>query len=185
MDGRDRRRAGRADPLLRLEALLGRVVLVVTAAGALILLVQALWISYGVFVRYVLNKPDRYVTEATALLLVPLAFAGMGYALKEDAFPKVTMAVDTLPPRIRSAIETINLVLMLAIGLFFTIVTGSAAIRTYFSGASTDVLRWPEFLFWVPVAISIAVFDLYALVRLLGRLGGIGNGEKAQGWSGT
>jgi TRAP-type C4-dicarboxylate transport system permease small subunit len=184
-DGRDRPQAGWAGPLLRLEVLLGRIVLLVTAAGALTVLAQALWISYGVFVRYVLNAPDRYVTEATALLLVPVAFAGMAYALKEDAFPKVTMAVDTLPPRIRSAIETINLVLMLAIGVFFTIVTGSAAIRTYFSGASTDVLRWPEFLFWIPVAISIGVFDLYAFVRLLVRLGGIGNGEKAQGWSGT
>ena len=184
LDGRDRPQAGWASPLFRLEGLLGRIVLLVTAAGALTVLVQALWISYGVFVRYVLNKPDRYVTEATALLLVPVAFAGMAYALKEDAFPKVTMAVDTLPRRIRSAIETINLALMLAIGVFFTIVTGSAAIRTYFSGASTDVLRWPEFLFWIPVAISIAVFDLYALVRLIARLTGIGNGEKAQGWSG-
>jgi len=161
------------------------MIMATTAVGALIVLVQALWISYGVFVRYVLNKPDRFVTEATALLLVPVAFAGMAYALKEDAFPKVTMAVDTLPRRARSAIATFNLALMLAIGLFFTLVTGSAAIRTYFSGASTEVLRWPEFIFWVPVAISIAVFDLYALVRLIVRVAGLGDGEREPGWSGT
>jgi TRAP-type C4-dicarboxylate transport system permease small subunit len=156
--------------LARLDALLGRVVLAVTAAGALVVLVQAGWISYGVFVRYVLNEPDRYVTEATALLLVPVAFAGLDYALKEDAFPQVTMLVDALPPRVQWVIGTINLALMLAIGVFFTLATGGAAIRTYFSGASTEVLRWPEFIFWVPVAISILVFDLYALVRLLARV---------------
>jgi Na+/proline symporter len=61
---------------------------------------------------------------------------------------------------------------MLAIGLFFTLVTGRAAVRTYFSGAATEVLRWPEFIFWIPVAISIAVFDLYALARLLVRVTG-------------
>jgi len=146
------------------------LVLLVTGAGALVVLVQAGWISYGVFVRYVLNEPDRFVTEATALLLVPVAFAGLAYALSEDAFPRVTMLVDVLSPRVQWLIGTINLALMLAIGLFFTLATGGAAIRTYFSGASTEVLRWPEFIFWVPVAISILVFDLYALVRLLARV---------------
>ena len=169
---RDQAQGRRDRALLRLEAISGRLVLVVTGAGALIVLVQAVWISYGVFVRYVLNEPDRFVTEATALLLVPVAFAGLAYALKEDAFPKVTMAVDALPPRVQWTIGTINLVLMLAIGLFFTLVTGKAAIRTYLSGASTEVLRWPEFIFWIPVAISILVFDVYALARLLIRVTG-------------
>jgi TRAP-type C4-dicarboxylate transport system permease small subunit len=170
--GPDRAQEGWGRALLRLEALFGRLVLLVTAVGALIVLVQAVWISYGVFVRYVLNEPDRFVTEATALLLVPVAFAGLAYAFKEDAFPQVTMLVDALPPRVQWVIGTINLVLMLAIGVFFTLATGGAAIRTYFSGASTEVLRWPEFIFWIPVAISILVFDLYALVRLLVRVTG-------------
>ena len=179
MEGREGTRGGRGRALLRLEALLGRLVLLVTGAGAVIVLVQAVWISYGVFVRYVLNEPDRFVTEATALLLVPVAFAGLAYALKEDAVPKVTMAVDALPPRVRWTIDTLNLVLMLAIGLFFTLVTGKAAFRTWLSGASTEVLRWPEFIFWIPVAISIAVFDLYALARLLVRLTGSAAGARA------
>ena len=157
---------------MRLEAHLGRLVLLVTGAGALTVLVQAGWISYGVFVRYALHEPDRFVTEATALLLVPVAFAGLAYALKEDAFPKVTMLVDALPPHVQWVIGTINLMLMLAIGLFFTLATGGAAMRAYFSGASTEVLRWPEFIFWIPVAVSIVVFDLYALVRLLARVTG-------------
>jgi len=174
-----------ATALLRVEAWTGRLLLWVTAVGALVVLVQAIWISYGVFVRYVLRHPDRLVTEATALLLLPVAFAGMAYALREDAFPKVTMVVEILPRRARSVIATLNLVLMLAIGVFLTIVTGSAAIRSYHSGASTEVLRWPEFAFWVPVAISIAVFDLYAFTRLLGRLLGIGQVDKESEWSGT
>ena len=37
--------------------------------GAVLIVIQALWISYGVMMRYVFNKPDMYVTEATALLL--------------------------------------------------------------------------------------------------------------------
>ena len=55
------------------------------------------------FMRYVLNAPDRFVTEATALLLVPVAFAGLAFALKEDAYPKVTMVTDRLPQSVLSA----------------------------------------------------------------------------------
>ena len=84
-----------------LDRLIGhveRAVVWLAAAGAIVVLVQMVWITYGVFTRYALNAPDRMVTEATALLLFPVAFAGLAYAMKEDAYPKVTMLTDTLPP---------------------------------------------------------------------------------------
>ena len=99
--------------------------------GALLVLVEAGWITYGVFVRYVLRDPDEMVTEATALLLVPLAFVGMAYALQRDAYPKVTLLLDALPPAARRATTLANMVLITLIGAFFTLVAGSAAHRTY------------------------------------------------------
>lgn len=41
------------------------------------------------------------MTEATALLLFPVAFLGLAFALYEDAYPKVTMLIDHLPARLR------------------------------------------------------------------------------------
>jgi len=34
-----------------------------------LILVQSVWITWGVFARYILRDPDETVTEATALLL--------------------------------------------------------------------------------------------------------------------
>jgi TRAP-type C4-dicarboxylate transport system permease small subunit len=136
-------------------------------AGAVIVLIQMLWISYGVFVRYVLGSPDRLVTEATALLLFPVAFAGLAYALREDAFPKVTMVTDRFSPSVRRIFEIINFSLMLGVGLFFAYAGVSATIRSFNSGVASEILHWPRYLFWAPGAVALVIFSIYAALRLL------------------
>lgn len=150
-----------------LVKLLDRIALALLYCGGLIVLIQAVWISYGVFMRYGLNSPDGTVTEATALLLVPVAFFGLAYALTKDAFPKVTLIRDTFPVKLQIIVDRINLVVMLSIGLFFSLSAARAAFRAFHSGASSEILLWPRFYFWVPVAISLAIFTLIALVRLI------------------
>ena len=135
-------------------------------AGALVVLVQAFWISYGVFVRYVLGDPDRYVTEATALLLVPVAFAGLAYALREDAYPKVTLLTERFSDTSQRYISVLNLLIMLLIGLFLAVASTSASVRSFSSGAASEVLAWPRFYFWVPVAVSLWVFTIYAAYQI-------------------
>jgi TRAP-type C4-dicarboxylate transport system permease small subunit len=144
-----------------------RAVVWLAAAGAVVVLVQMLWISYGVFTRYALNAPDRMVTEATALLLFPVAFAGLAYAMREDAYPKVTMLTDILPDGLRKAAAVVNLCIMLGVGLFFSLAGVSATIRSYNSGASSEILLWPRFAFWAPGALALVVFSVYAALRLI------------------
>lgn len=149
------------------ERLASAAVMALAALGAAIVVVQVFWISYGVFMRYVINKPDMYVTEATALLLVPLAFAGLGYALKTDAYPKVTLLVDRLPAAARRGFAIVNTTLMMLIGLFFAIAAVSATLRSYTNGSASEVLSWPRFYFWAPAAASLVAFVALALMRLL------------------
>lgn len=151
----------------RLYGAVSKVVLWLTALGAIVVLVQTFWITYGVFMRYVLNSPDRFVTEATALLLVPVAFAGLAFALKEDAYPKVTMVVDQLPPRFQRFISLLNLGIMLGIGSFFAVAATYATYRSYSSGSASEILDWPRVYFWGPVAFSLITFNLYTLLRLI------------------
>lgn len=135
-------------------------------AGALIIVVQMLWISYGVFMRYGMSSPDGTVTEATALLLFPAAFLGLAFALKEDAYPKVTFLPDALGPRGRHRLEVLNLGLMLAIGGFFTIAAVDATMNSFRSGAASEILLWPRYLFWAPVAVALVVFTVYVALKL-------------------
>lgn len=152
----------RLDPwITRLETL----VVWLAGLGGAIIIVQMIWISYGVFSRYVLNAPDQMVTEATALLLFPVAFAGLAYALREDAYPKVTMLTDHLPAKARKVIMLINFLLMIGVGLFFATAGIDATMRSYTSGAASEILLWPRWAFWAPGAVALVLFTLYAILR--------------------
>lgn len=134
--------------------------------GAAIIVVQMLWISYGVFMRYGLSRPDGTVTEATALLLFPAAFLGLAYALKEDAYPKVSFLPDALGPRGRRALEAVNLVLMIGVGGFFSIAAVQATMNSFNSGAASEILLWPRYLFWAPGAVALLVFTTQVVLKL-------------------
>lgn len=143
-----------------------RLAVWLAGAGAVIIIVQMLWISYGVFMRYVMSSPDGTVTEATALLLFPAAFLGLAFALKEDAYPKVTFLPDALGPRGRRRLEIVNLLLMIAVGGFFSIAAVLATMGSFASGASSEILLWPRYLFWAPGALALVVFTLYVVLKL-------------------
>jgi len=134
--------------------------------GAAIIVVQMLWISYGVFMRYALSNPDGTVTEATALLLFPAAFLGLGFALKEDAYPRVSFLFDALGQRGRHWLNTVNLSLMSVIGGFLSITAVGATMNSFSSGAASEILLWPRYLFWAPGALALVVFTAYVLLKL-------------------
>jgi TRAP-type C4-dicarboxylate transport system permease small subunit len=153
--------------LVTIERGLERLAVGLAALGALIIVVQTVWISYGVFMRYVMGRPDGTVTEATAMLLFPAALLGLAFALREDAYPKVTFLVDALGARGRKAINAVNLLLMIVVGVFFSIAGVQATMRAYESGTASEILLWPRYLFWAPGALALVVFTVYACVRLV------------------
>ena len=144
-----------------------RLVVALAAIGALIVVVQMVWISYGVFMRYAIGRPDRMVTEATALLLFPVALLGLAYAMREDSYPRVTLLTDMMRPALRRAFELFNIAVMFLIGVFFSITTINATLRAFHSGASSEILQWPRYAFWAVVAVSVTLFTVYAALRLL------------------
>ena len=143
-----------------------RLAVWLAGVGAVIIIVQMLWISYGVFMRYVMSSPDGTVTEATALLLFPVAFLGLAFALKEDAYPKVSFLPDALGPRGRKALAVLNLLLMIVVGGFFSIAAVDATLNSFDSGAASEILLWPRYLFWAPGAVALVVFTLHVVLKL-------------------
>lgn len=155
------------DGLNRLIRAVERMVVWAAAVGGIIVLIQMVWISYGVFTRYGLGKPDRLVTEATALLLFPVAFAGLAFALREDAMPKVTMLIDRLSSGPRRIFAIVNHIIMLGVGLFFAYAGISATIRSFNSGVASEILHWPRWWFWTPGAVALVLFAFYVVLRLI------------------
>jgi TRAP-type C4-dicarboxylate transport system permease small subunit len=150
----------------RVIAVVERLVLWFAGLGAGVILIQMVWISYGVFTRYALNAPDRMVTEATALLLFPVAFAGLAYAMREDAYPKVTMLTDMLPPLGRKLVGILNLSIMAGVGIFFSMAGLNATLSAFNSGSSSEILLWPRWMFWAPGATALVLFSIYTALLL-------------------
>jgi TRAP-type C4-dicarboxylate transport system permease small subunit len=146
---------------------LRRVGKILLGVGAVIVLCQIIWISYGVFMRYVLNSPDRYATEATALLLFPLAFLGLVFASQDNALPRVSMLLEMLPGNFRRVVELINHTIITFVGAFFCAAATRASVYTYFSGASSEILEWPKVYLWIPVAVSFAIFTADSALRTI------------------
>lgn len=153
--------------LTRARRFIGRLGYAAMAFGAAVIVVQAAWVSYGVVMRYVFRSPDAVVTEATALLLFPVAFAGLAYALDMDAYPRVTALTDKLPPRAARFLECFNRFMMSAIGGFFAVAASQAAWRDFHSGASSEILLWPRWIFWSPAAIALWLFSVFAVLCFL------------------
>jgi TRAP-type C4-dicarboxylate transport system permease small subunit len=100
-------------------------------------------------------------------MLFPAALLGLAFALKEDAYPKVSFLIDALGPRGQRVMNAINLMLMIVVGAFFSIAGFEATLRAYESGTASEILLWPRYLFWAPGAIALVVFTVYAIVRLM------------------
>lgn len=151
----------------RVLAQLNRAALFFAYLGCAMVFVQVAWTSYGVMMRYVFSNPDAIVTEATALLLFPVAFVGLAYALREDAYPRVTFLLDALAPRGRRLLLTLNYLVIIAVGVFFSIASVDATIKSFHSGAASEILLWPRYLFWAPSAAAIVLFSACAVMRLI------------------
>ncbi|MFH0264252.1 MULTISPECIES: TRAP transporter small permease [Gammaproteobacteria] len=134
--------------------------------GGTIIFIQAFWISYGVFMRYVMGNPDGMVTEATALMLVPLAFVGLSYACKTDAFPKVTIFTDMMTPTMKNILKVTNNLIIWTISVFFMLAAMKGFSKSYVSGAASEILLWPRFYFWFVVVISLISLVLSASIKL-------------------
>jgi len=53
------------------------------------------------------------------------------------------------------------------VGLFFSLAGVSATIRSFNSGASSEILLWPRYAFWAPGALALVLFSIYATLRLV------------------
>jgi len=135
--------------------------------GGAIILVQMSWITYGVIKRYFFSDPDGMVTEATALLLFPVAFLGLAYTLRENAYPTVTFLGDALKGLAKQCLLTFNYLIMFAVGLFFSYAAVSAAFKSYESGSASEILLWPRYLFWIPSALALVLFTWYVFLRMI------------------
>lgn len=153
--------------LKKLTQLTERLTQIFALVGGVIILVQMTWITYGVIKRYFFSSPDGVVTEATALLLFPVAFLGLAYTLRENAYPTVTFIVEGVKGSARRWLLSLNYLMMFVVGFFFSYAAVNAAFKSFESGSASEILLWPRYLFWIPSAMALVLFTCYVFLRML------------------
>ena len=58
------------------------------------------------------------------------------------------------------------LAVMLLIAGFFSIAAVDATLKSFHSGAASEILLWPRYLFWAPGAVALLVFTTHVVLKL-------------------
>ena len=104
-----------------------------------------------------------------ATLIVIIVFLPIFCSVGSGAWRELAL------PRLRGkAVLLLGLLLMLAVGGFFSIAAVDATIGSFASGAASEILLWPRYLFWAPGALALLVFTAYVALKLAVLLTGAG-----------
>lgn len=116
--------------------------------GGALILCNAVFITYEVFMRYVFNEPTIWVQEVSIYVTLLSGFLALAYALKEHAHVKVDFVIIHLRGRTAIALEIIAALL----GIFFVAVMTWEGIMMALKAFDADELS-PTLLrvpIWIP-----------------------------------
>lgn len=111
--------------------------------------------SVGVFSGY--EDLVRLMISAAALMLFPYCQLRRGHVA-------VDLFVERLPAGVQRAIDVLSLVAMALLVLFLLFMMWIGMRETQADGAVSRVLGWPEWLFYPPGLISLALWALVAAI---------------------
>ena len=101
-------------------------------ARCAVIIVQAVWISYGVIMRYVFRSPDASSDRSYGVVVVSGCFrTGWLTQCKLTPTPAQTMLVNKFSPATRMRLEVFHCFLIAAIAAFFAVAAAQAAWRDY------------------------------------------------------
>lgn len=136
-------------------------------SGAAITL-MSLIIPWGVFSRYVLGTGSDWPEPIAILLMMVFTFIGASVAYRAGGHIAVTMVSDRLPAHLKSAVNLLVDVLMMALCLFVVWFGLNLSLDTWRQGIAE--LPWlPVGATYLPVPIGAAITLLFVIEkRLLG-----------------
>lgn len=126
------------------------------------LVVMAFMVSVDVFLRAVFNSPLPASVELSQFLLAWVVFPPLAYALVTGTHVRVSILLDRVPPRVRSACNIFSYAVDI---VFFVILTHWGLLQFWGSYASQDVMLAA---IWIPwwgskMAMPVGIFFIAAL----------------------
>jgi len=137
-------------------AVLAAIVLVTTANIALFAL-HRLAVLWGGSVAGLPGYEDfvRLAVSAAALMLLPWCQARRGHVA-------VDLFVSNLPGAVQRLLDRLWLALTAALALFLLVMTARGMAETRADGVLSPILGWPEWPFYLPGLVSLALWAAVA-----------------------
>jgi TRAP-type C4-dicarboxylate transport system permease small subunit len=149
------------------------------AVGAAGLVAMTGIVGWQVFGRYVLNSSPSWSEQASLTLMIWYVSFAAAAGVREGFHIRILAVQNAAPPKLRDALKTVADLAVGALGVAMAVWGGELVGRTWSHEIPT--LGLPRGVAYLPLPIAGALMTLFALERILERLGGID--EESEGGS--
>jgi len=140
------------------------VIVVVTVTNVAAFSLDRMLAFAGVDIQGLPGYEDfvRLAVSAAALMFIPWCQARRGHVA-------VDFFVDMMPATMQRVLDALWLLLTACLGAFLAYWMTMGMMETYSDHVLSRVLGWPEWPFYLPGMISMALWSLIAVLQLAGR----------------
>ena len=125
------------------------------AAGGVLAAMVLLTMS-DVFMRYVFDKPIIGTTEITELMMICVAFLGLGWCAVNRAHLKVDLIMANRSPRTQAIVDSITLISGLCLCVFITWRCFVESVTSMQLGVTFSLLDLPDYPFYFILTLGFA-----------------------------
>lgn len=120
-----------------------------------------------VCLRYFFNSPITGTTEVTEFMMVLVVFPALAWCAVNHRHVKVDLLMANFPPKVQLVVDTITLVLTLAI---FTVITWQSFIESTYVRTTSSLLMLSFAPFYWILSFSFALFCLAILALVVEKI---------------
>lgn len=131
-----------------------------------VLAVVILIICAQVFCRNVLRTNIRWNQEVALLLTIWMAFLGIAIGAEKNLHIGVELFYDKFPPGLKRAVDVLNRIITLLVGVFFTVYGTRMVLSTMDS--RLPVTKWPSSLMYIMIPISGLAIIYFTVLDIMG-----------------
>lgn len=135
--------------------------------ASLVLLAIVLIVSAQVFVRQLLNGSIRWSQEVAQLLMVWMAFITCAVGVERDLHIGIEMFYAKFPKVLQKALFYINWLLVIVVGVFFTVYGMGQTLSTTTSRLPST--GWPKCVMYMIIPVSGVFIIYFALIKMFRR----------------
>ena len=134
-----------------------------------VLAVVILIVCAQVFCRNILRTNIRWNQEVSLLLTIWMAFLGIAIGAEKNLHIGVELFYDRFPSPMKKAVDIINQIITVLVGVFFTVYGTKMVLSTMDS--ILPVTKWPSALMYIMIPVSGVCIVYFTVLDMVGLRG--------------